>query len=193
MVRWWVEDELDIHNMQVTMCHVLSVIAVRCPMFIDWLFWVVWFETVISRGVENGWTWQPLHCFFFHDVPNSIFDAPWEWLNLSASVFKGIHFIKFIEEDPSSIGSTRCKNWHHFVELHHTYPLQYGISWEGVVGTHQVWDRRSWISHPWPHHLVPPWRKNEGIPRHLQCALPQTASATDWHACRGGGSFLGNF
>ena len=111
------------------MCHVLPVMAVRCPMFIDWLFWFVWLETCISRGVENGWKWQPLHCFFFHDVPNSIFDVLGNdeiCLQVYSRAFISlIHWrssIKYWIQD-----TTRCKNWHHFVELHHTYPLQYGI------------------------------------------------------------------
>ena len=185
MVRWWVEDELDIHNMQVTMCP--CPICHGCQMsHVHWLtvsICLVWDIHLQRRG-----KWMKmatfalllfLWCTQFHRW------CPWECLNLSASVFKGIHFIKFIEEVPSSIGYRIQPDVNTgIISQNYTTPTHYNM------GSQKEW----LVPHPWPHHLLPV-AKLEGIPRHLQRALPQTASATDWHACRGGGWFFlgGNF
>lgn len=84
--------------------HALSVIAVRCPMFIDWLFWFVRFDIDLQRYRKWQLAIFALFLFLWLWCTQFHLRRPWECLNLTASVFKGIHFTKFIEEVPSSIG-----------------------------------------------------------------------------------------
>ena len=97
MSRGWV-----IHNMQVTttVCHYVlpvTAMAVRCPMFINWLFWFVRFDIDLQRHRK----WQ---LAMFALLTQFHLRCPWEWLNLAASDLKRIHFIEFIEEVPARIG-----------------------------------------------------------------------------------------
>lgn len=160
------------------MCHVLPVMAVRCPMFIDWLFWFVWLETFISRGVENGWKWQPLHCFFFHDVPNSIFDV------------LGNDEICLQVYSRASFSLDSLKKFHQVVDS--------GISFRRTTPhlSTTIWDptEKEWlVPHPWPHHLVPRgdiWRHTKTPPM-----CPSANSLSYGLTCmqRWGVGFLGNF
>ena len=159
MVRWWVEDELDIHNMQVTMCP--CPICHGCQMsHVHWLtvsICLVWDIHLQRRG-----KWMKmatfalllfLWCTQFHRW------CPWECLNLSASVFKGIHFIKFIEEVPSSIGYRIQPDVNTgIISQNYTTPTHYnmGSHREGVVGTTSMTSSPPPRCETWRHTKTPP-------------------------------------